>query len=164
MLRWFVTLWLIASFLAGALGGWPHAHAAQAADHGARPHVHWDWLARFFSASDHPAGRRLRPGHEHQHGDHRHGHESSGQQSPTRDAPDDEHDSNCVYLAAAAHGAVTTAPAALPLRPACGGCDDYQPIDEVIRRVSFRSHWAHAPPGSLRDGCALILALRTLRI
>jgi hypothetical protein len=179
--RRFITAVLIISYLATGAAGTAHAHAKQSPDHGARPHVHLDWLTQLFGDSvrpraDEEPAHHHHHHHGHDHGDHGHHHHDDGNGDSNDDSgekPDspvpagdfgDDHDSTCIYIADGALG--------VTLSKSLGD------LGWVVAQIAvlgvtagntndlflLRPQRAHAPPGAQCAGADLILKLRTLRI
>jgi hypothetical protein len=178
--RRFITAVLIISYLATGFAGMTHAHAAQSPDHGARPHVHLDWLTQLFGDSVRPAADP-EPAHHHHHGhdhgghEHHHDHDGHGDShDDSGEEPDespipfgdfgDDHDATCSFLA---DGALVVA-AAKSLSELGWVVAQIAVLDVVADKTNapsvFRPQRAHAPPGAQCAGADLILKLRTLRI
>ena len=146
---------LLTVYVASQLAVVPHAHGANGAaatsDHRATPHVHLGWL----DGSDHAHEQ----GQAHHHADHK---------TPTKPASESctksgEHDRDAFYLPDITQVPPTAAQRAV-------STDSLVLHSSVANAVDLLSTTVHQNPtvatilGKCSSGCALYLALRTLRL
>jgi hypothetical protein len=161
MFRRILSTLLIVGYVASQVAALPHEHASQPAGHGARPHVHGDWLAGL--VSDVPSDRHHRNGGHHHAHSHSHPHTKTTP-TPAPAAPlEPAHDHDCVYLPQPTTGLNEARPAddsgqfgdCIASLDEVAASADSLILDSARRCLS--PHW-------LKGHCALYLTLRTLRI
>lgn len=164
MFRRFVSSLVLAAFLVAQAAAMPHAHGLEeshSGHHGSTPHVHFGHKAK---------GTRNGEHRSHSHGQSHHGEEEALDEAhdvePLGDAVSrghDDHDADAIYLPSltTATGPRATHLAAYLVTPCQLSCFYTLPVaDPPASNLAA----THLRPKVQEPGCALYLALRTLRI